>query len=157
MKLPNADLSQFVSSDANWKIDGASRRMNPREVEDAIAREVLGWTFRGLGEETQPGWYTLNEDGSKFMGWPSQWATDMDAVWKLAGDLSKQHHMTWSLNTWGGKSKVKLSYLPYKCASVHHSVDAEADADQMPLAMCLALLKMIEAKKAKTADGLKTV
>jgi hypothetical protein len=138
--------------------------MNPREVEDAVARDILGWKFVKDTEvdyihTSGPGWYKQDEQGElKFMGWPEQWATNMDAMWKLAGQLSKQHHMTWSLNTWSGnKSKVKLSYLPYGAASIHHSVEAEANIDEMPLAMCLALLKMIDAKKAKTADGLKTV
>lgn len=154
MNCLDADLSPSACVDVIWKVAGALRRMiNPREIEDRIANEVLSWTFKGPGETLTPGWYTQDT----FVGWPDQWATDMDAIWKLAGNLSKQHHMTWSLNTWSGKSKVKLSYLPYPMASVHHSVEAEAGPDEMPLAMCLALLKMIEAKKAKTADGLKTV
>lgn len=123
--------------------------MNPREVEDAIARDVLGWVFikdsdLDYAHTSGPGWYK----GDKFVGWPDQWATDMDSAWKLAGELAKEG-LDWQLRTRKTGSFVKLTN------SDHESVEAEAGLDQMPLAMCLALLKMVEAKK--TADGLKTV
>jgi hypothetical protein len=147
MSLPGADLNPSVCLDALWKIDGALRRMNPREIEDAIARDVLGWVFVSNDEAdcvSGPGWYKQD----RFVGWPDQWATDMDAAWKLAGELAKDG-LDWQLRTKKTGSFVKLTN------SAHESVEAEAGPDQMPLAMCLALLKMVDAKK--TADGLKTV
>lgn len=150
MSLPGADLSPYVYLDVPWKADGALRRMNPREIEDDIARDVLGWVFMRDNDPlvSGPGWYKQEEHGLKFVGWPDQWATDMDAAWKLAGELAKDG-LDWQLRTKKTGCFVKLTN------SAHETVEAEAGLDQMPLAMCLALLKMVEAKK--TADGLKTV
>ena len=139
--------------------------MNPREVEDAVAREVLGWVFVKDSEvdyihTSGPGWYKQDEQGDfKFVGWPDRWASDMDAAWKLSAQLAKDG-VAWQLNTMKDGvigSFVEVDFLPTPFHSYHESVEAEAGPDQMPLAMCLALLKMVEAKKAKTADGLKTV
>ena len=130
--------------------------MKPREVEDAIARDILGWVFIKDGEldcGSGPGWYKQNEHGDfKFVGWPDAWATDMDAMWKLAGQLAK-NGVDWQLST---KKKGRIGSF-VKLINDIEDVEAEAGPDQMPLAMCLALLKMAEAKKTKTANGLKTV
>lgn len=139
--------------------------MSPRELEDAVAREVLGWMFVKDSEADElfvsgPGWYKQDERGDyKFVGWPDQWASNMDAAWKLSAELAKEG-MVWQLNTMkDGRygSFVELDYLPSPIHSYHETVEAEAGLDEMPLAMCLALLKMVEAKKAKTADGIKTL
>lgn len=138
--------------------------MNPREIEDTIAREVLGWVFAranepGYSSVYGPGWYSQDEDGYHYVGWPEAWATDMDAMWKLATRLANDG-IVWQLNTMKdgqAGSFVELDYLPDSLSSYHETVEAEAGPDQMPLAMCLALLEMEKAKKAKTADGLKTV
>lgn len=138
--------------------------MNPREVEDAVARDVLGWAFVRDGETdyshtSGPGWYKQDENGLRFVGWPDQWASDMDAAWKLSAQLAKDG-VIWQLNTMKDGvigSFVELGFPPSPIHSYHETVEAEAGPDQMPLAMCLALLKMADAKKVKTADGLKTV
>lgn len=152
MSLPGAGLSPYVYLDVPWKANGALRRMNPREIEDTVARDVLGWIFIKDGEvdynTSGPGWYKHEHGDLKFVGWPDQWATDMDAAWKLAGELAKDG-LDWQLRTKKTGCFVKLTN------SAHETVEAEAGIDQMPLAMCLALLKMVEAKK--TADGLKAV
>lgn len=127
--------------------------MDPREVEDAVARDVLGWTFVSKDEVDSsipgPGWYK----GDRFVGWPDQWATDMDSAWRLAAELAKDG-LDWQLRT---KKEQRIGSFVKITYPSHETVEAEAGPDQMPLAMCLALLKMIDAKKAKTADGLKTV
>lgn len=139
--------------------------MDPREVEDAVARDVLGWTLiRDIDVDytcmSGPGWHKQDDQGDwQFMGWPDQWASDMDAAWKLSAQLAKDG-MVWQLNTMKDGvfgSFVELGYLPSSIHSYHETVEAEAGPDQMPLAMCLALLKMAETKKVKTADGIKTV
>lgn len=137
--------------------------MDPREVEDKVATEVLGWVLvRDADVDytcmSGPGWYKQDESGWQFMGWPDQWASNMDAAWKLSADLAKEG-IVWQLNTMkDGRtgSFVELDYLPSPIHSYHETVEAEAGSNEMPLAMCLALLKMAKAKKV-TADGTKAI
>lgn len=125
--------------------------LKPREIEDLVAREVLGWVFVRADEpgySDGPGWYKPLKDGSfEFVGWPDRWATDMDAMWALAGTLAKEG-LDWQIST--RKGERFGSYV--KLLGPTGSAEAESGPDQMPLAMCLALLNMAEAKKAHGSE-----
>lgn len=135
--------------------------MNKKEleaIEERVATEVLGWEFRSAHTYSpEPAGYY--KDG-QYVGWPIQWARDMAAAWELAGSFTKEACI-WDLSTMrDGQhgSFVELRYLTSPVQSHHEVIRIDKPGQTaMPLAICEALLEMVNLRSATNANGTEKV
>ena len=125
-------------------------------VEERVAVEVLGWEFKNASDGVTPGYYK----NGQYVGWPAKWARDMAAAWELAGQFTKEACI-WDLSTmregqYG--SFVELRYLANSIQSYHEIIRVDKPGQTaMPLAICEALLEMVNLRSTANVDGTEKV
>lgn len=131
-----------------------------RELDERIAREVMGWTHIGTPEETHDKeWRGIRSERELLtVGGPAFWevnqgeripaySSDIAAAWEVLETAWKEsgYAKVMRLLKWDHKDCFWLKDKPYGCQ--YGEATEIVWAKTAPLAICLAALKMVEGKE----------